>query len=221
MVILAATDYGRPVTEAIQQQLIAARKNQILDAATVIFSEKGFHTTTIQDIAGQAGIADGTVYNNFDSKPSLLLGIFDRMRAAIMQQAPLPIAAELDSHTLIRTLLHHPLIALQDNNFALFRIVVSEMLVNEELRERYREQILEPTLHTGEAALVAWAVGRGLNPATTALTIRAISGMVMGLIMQRIMGDTALAEHWAALPDFLADLLMQGLGGDEPPPAAT
>jgi len=209
------------MTDAIQQQLIAARTNQILDAATIVFSEKGFHATTIRDIARRAGIADGTIYNYFDSKPSLLLGIFDRMRASIMQQVPRPVLADLDARTILRTLLHHPLLALQDDNFALFRIVVSEMMVNEELRQRYREQILEPTLLTGEAALHDLAANRGLSPTAAALTIRAISGMVMGIIMQRIMGDTMLAEHWAALPDFLADLLLHGLGGDEQALAAT
>jgi AcrR family transcriptional regulator len=33
--------------DSIQEQLIAARRNQILDAATKVFAEKGFHPTTI------------------------------------------------------------------------------------------------------------------------------------------------------------------------------
>ncbi|MDX1990860.1 MAG: helix-turn-helix domain-containing protein [bacterium] len=78
------------MSDAIQQQLIAARRNQILDAAAVVFAEKGFHPTTIRDVAKQAGIADGTIYNYFDSKPALLLGIFERMRDSIMAQTRCP-----------------------------------------------------------------------------------------------------------------------------------
>jgi AcrR family transcriptional regulator len=40
--------------DAIQQQLITARRNQILDAATKVFAEKGFHRATIRDVAQQA-----------------------------------------------------------------------------------------------------------------------------------------------------------------------
>ena len=208
------------MNDPIQRQLIAARTNQILDAAAAIFVEKGFHATTTRDIARRAGIAEGTIYNYFDNKPSLLLGIFDRMRELVIQQAPPTIPDDLNPHTFIRTLLQHPLAAQESGDFALFRIVISEMMVNEELRQRYREQILEPTLLAGEAALQEWASSRGVRPVVAGLVIRAISGMVMGLIMQRIMGDTTLAERWEELPDLLADLLVQGLGGDERPELA-
>jgi len=140
------------MTDAIQQQLIAARKNQILDAAEVVFAKKGFHTTTIRDIAKQAGIADGTIYNYFDSKPALLMGIFERMRAAIIQEHALPTPSELDLRTFVHTLFYHPLMALKENNFALFRIVISEMMANEELRSLYYQQILQPTLIGAEIA---------------------------------------------------------------------
>ena len=36
--------------DSIQEQLIAARRNQILDAATKVFAEKGFHPTTIKGV---------------------------------------------------------------------------------------------------------------------------------------------------------------------------
>ncbi len=43
--------------DPIQAQLIAARRKQILEAAVKVFAEKGFHQTTIKDIAREAGIA--------------------------------------------------------------------------------------------------------------------------------------------------------------------
>lgn len=202
------------MTDAIQQHRIAVRKNQILDAAAVVFAQKGFHPTTTRDIARQAGVAEGTIYTYFDSKTAVLLGIFERMKASIMQDAPVPSAEPRDIGTLIRTLLHHPLMALKADNFALFRIVVSEMLVNEELRTLYRTRILEPTLTLGEAAFADYAARRGLSPVAAKLTIRAISGMVMGLMLQHTMGDSTLEAHWDDLPDLVADLLINGLHDD-------
>ncbi|NJM77475.1 MAG: helix-turn-helix transcriptional regulator [Acaryochloridaceae cyanobacterium RU_4_10] len=71
--------------DPIQEQLIVARRNQILDAAAKVFAEKGFHPATIRDVAREASIADGTIYNYFKNKSALLLGILERMRESVMQ----------------------------------------------------------------------------------------------------------------------------------------
>jgi len=198
------------MTDPIQQQLIAARKNQILDSAAAVFAEKGFHPTTIRDIAKHAGIADGTIYNYFASKPALLLGIFERMRDRIMAEAAPP-PADFDLRAFIRLFLFHPLMALKQDNFALFRVVVSEMLVNDELRALYYEQILQPALVIGEAFFQEHA---GRTPEQTRLIIRAISGMILGLILEHTMGDPVLTDHWDQLPDVVTDLIINGLRGE-------
>jgi AcrR family transcriptional regulator len=47
------------------------RRNQILDAALAVFSEKGFHTANVSDVAAGAGVSQGTIYWYFDSKEEL------------------------------------------------------------------------------------------------------------------------------------------------------
>jgi AcrR family transcriptional regulator len=47
------------------------RKENILRAAARAFSEKGFHATRISDIAGFAGVAQGTIYRFFESKEEI------------------------------------------------------------------------------------------------------------------------------------------------------
>lgn len=197
------------------QQLITARKNQILDAAAVVFAEKGFHPTTIRDIARQAGIADGTIYNYFASKPALLMGIFERMRDSIIQDHLPPAPDELDLRTFIRTFLQQPFMALKQNNFALFRIVLSEMMVNEELRTLYYEQILQPTIMIAESYLQQHFAQNGLRSLDPGLTVRAISSMIMGLMLEYVMGDPILTDQWDQLPDVLTDLLLNGLTGSD------
>ncbi len=44
------------------------RKEQLLRIASIVFAEKGYHATSIDDIKKCAGVARGTVYNYFDSK---------------------------------------------------------------------------------------------------------------------------------------------------------
>ncbi len=47
----------------------------ILDAAKTMFGSKGYNATTIIEVASQAGVAEGTVYEYFKSKEELLLSI--------------------------------------------------------------------------------------------------------------------------------------------------
>jgi hypothetical protein len=105
----------------------------------------------------------------------------------------------------------HPLMTLKADNFSLFRIVISEMLVNAELRDLYYAQILAPTLALGEEYLARHAAARGLSPTAARLTMRAISGMIMGLMLEHAMGDDTLAAHWEELPDVVVDLIVNGL----------
>jgi AcrR family transcriptional regulator len=50
---------------------------QILDAAKMVLSKKGYVKTTMQDIARQAGMGKGTLYEYFPSKESIFVGIID------------------------------------------------------------------------------------------------------------------------------------------------
>ncbi len=87
--------------DPVQQAMINARKAQILDASTQVFSEKGFHRATIKDIAKEAGIADGTIYTYFENKTALLVGIFERMREAIQPTEDRSTLAEMDLRTFL------------------------------------------------------------------------------------------------------------------------
>lgn len=202
------------MTDPVQQQLIQARRDQILDAAANVFAEKGFHPATIRDIATAAGIADGTIYNYFKNKPALLLGIFDRMRESIQQESGLGPVAGNDLRSFLNTYLTQPLIALRADNFDLFRVVVSEMMVNQELRALYRQQILEPANILAEAQLQQWVAQGVVKSMDVQLAARTITGLVIGLILQHITEDAFLAEHWEQLPEFLTGLLLDGLAVD-------
>jgi AcrR family transcriptional regulator len=200
------------LTDPIQQQLQLARKAQILDAAAVVFAEKGFHPTTIRDIAKQAGIADGTVYNYFDSKSALLVGLFERMRDTILQTSQLPASAQAPEDLLMGLFLQHPLMMLRADNFALLRIVIAEMMVNEELRTLFYQQILLPTLEIGEATFAQWGTARNLSADEVRLLVRSVAGMVLGLILTHIMGDPLLQKEWERLPALLSQMILHGVG---------
>ncbi len=59
------------------------RRPQILDAAERCFALNGFHKTTMQDIAREAGMVPGNLYRYFPSKNAIIAGLVERDRAEI------------------------------------------------------------------------------------------------------------------------------------------
>jgi TetR/AcrR family transcriptional regulator, fatty acid metabolism regulator protein len=57
---------------------VTDKREAILRAAIKVFARKGYFSSKVADIAGEAGIADGTVYLYFKSKDEILHSIFDR-----------------------------------------------------------------------------------------------------------------------------------------------
>ncbi|WP_108670211.1 TetR/AcrR family transcriptional regulator [Peribacillus acanthi] len=51
------------------------KKALILDTALELFSEKGYHSTSMQDIASKCKIAKGSLYTYFESKDELFMSI--------------------------------------------------------------------------------------------------------------------------------------------------
>jgi AcrR family transcriptional regulator len=69
----------RAVTDAEKSQ----RRDQIMVAAKEVFARKGFHATTIADIAKGAGLAYGSVYWYFESKDELFHALMAAEESAL------------------------------------------------------------------------------------------------------------------------------------------
>lgn len=65
---------------------IVDKREAILRAAIKVFAGKGYFNSKVSDIAGEAGIADGTVYLYFKSKDEILHSIFDRAMAEFIAE---------------------------------------------------------------------------------------------------------------------------------------
>lgn len=55
------------------------RKETIIQAATELFSEKGYRETTTADIRNRAQVAQGTLFYHFNNKEGILLHIFGEL----------------------------------------------------------------------------------------------------------------------------------------------
>ncbi len=54
-------------------------QQSLLDAAEVLFAEKGVDATSVADVAAAAGASVGAVYHHFRDKQTLLYAVFERM----------------------------------------------------------------------------------------------------------------------------------------------
>ena len=66
--------------------VVTDKREAILRAATKVFAVNGYFNSKVSDIAGEAGIADGTVYLYFKSKDEILHSIFDRAMAEFIAE---------------------------------------------------------------------------------------------------------------------------------------
>ena len=197
--------------DTFQAQVAALRRAQILDAAAQVFAERGFHRTTIRDIGKAAGVADGTIYNYFENKTALLLGILDRLNAAERQAIEVAQAQATDLRSFTRHYFQNHLRVFANENQDLLRVVLSEVLVNAELRERYVQQIVAPTFVEVMQQLAPLAEQGGLRAESLLQSIQLMSSMLLGVLMARMFDEQSAQSTWEQLPNVLADLFCEGL----------
>lgn len=124
---------------------VEARRNQILDAAWSCFAKRGYHQTTMQDIATDAGISAGAIYRYYASKEAVLAAITERnteryaeLLADIRSEAKEPMdVLDAIGQTMLATF-EDPLFEM---NTRLDIEIRPETLRNEVLRERSRQQL--------------------------------------------------------------------------------
>jgi AcrR family transcriptional regulator len=62
------------------------RKNQIIEAAILVFTRLGFHKARMDDIVAETGLSKGALYWYFKSKEELIISILDRVFGAELEQ---------------------------------------------------------------------------------------------------------------------------------------
>src|ERR1700682_1008017 len=60
------------------------RSEEVYRAALQLFREKGYHATSMQDIAAAVGLYKGSLYHYIGGKQDLLLQVFDRAMGALV-----------------------------------------------------------------------------------------------------------------------------------------
>lgn len=81
---------------------LAERRETILEAAARVFARKGFDKATTREIAQEAGVSEGTIYNYFTSKRELLTALADMVQAHFAAVVPAPVSRGHDRANITR-----------------------------------------------------------------------------------------------------------------------
>lgn len=172
----------------------AARANQILDAAAELFAERGFHRTTTREIAEAADVAEGTLYNYFANKDDLLIGIMQRLSESFdptsypMRRIPMNAREHFASLLEIRK-------SFQDQNMTRMQAILSEIMANAELRERFYTQLVEPGIQSLEKTLrLHGSIGQIRNNDVPEMA-RFMASLFIGLFFLELLGDPVVSSE--------------------------
>lgn len=73
-------------TSATARMPRAQRRNQLLELATRVFTEKGYQATSMDDIAAAAGVTKPVLYQHFSSKQSLYIEVLDIIAESMLEE---------------------------------------------------------------------------------------------------------------------------------------
>ena len=199
-----------------KERISKLRKEQILKAALNVFSRKGFGEATIPEIARQASVATGTIYNYYPSKRELLLAIVENF---IITEPLLNLfqhAQKSDFPTFINSVLENRLNFIQEDENLRLLFLMSEIQRDPELSQLYVKQVIKPVMETMEKFYETRIKNGDFRPINPAVVTRALGGMVMGLvILSKLEGETSplkrMPRHKLMME--LTDLIFYGLQG--------
>ncbi|MDO8956122.1 MAG: TetR/AcrR family transcriptional regulator [Deltaproteobacteria bacterium] len=72
-------------TNVKDDALVKQRREEIIQAASKIFTEKGYHLATIRDICKASGLGPGTLYNYIKKKEDILYLIYNQLTMMLTQ----------------------------------------------------------------------------------------------------------------------------------------
>jgi AcrR family transcriptional regulator len=201
---------SEPRRDEVRDLVVRARREQILGAATRVFAEKGFSRATTREVARAADVSEGTIYNYFEDKDALLLAILDRLNETERRAEDFEEGMAMDFPAFLKQYLRQRMSLIWENR-DVFRVVLSEMLVNSELRERYRRQVVEPTMRIAEENFRSRMEQGEVREMDTPLAMRSVAGSLLGVVVLGLLGDEEIDSRSDEVPDVLAGLLLHGL----------
>lgn len=193
-----------------RERRAAARKTQIVTVAAQLFAEKGFHRTTTREIADAADVSEGTLYNYIESKDDLLLDIMDMLDDLPSDTDQFEQVVVEDGREFLMALMKGRRETIDQHN-PMLQSVLSEILVNPKLRQRYFEEQVSPGIALISQYLQYLVDNGQFRQVNVSIMSRTLVALLIGLYVLEVLGDTMIHSNWDELSQTVASLLIQGV----------
>lgn len=190
------------------------RTEEILDAAFRVFSIKGYHNATVDDIAQEAGISKGTCYQYFEGKEDIFIATMERTLGTLLAEAD---AAAGEARDALMRLGIEGLTFIskyRDLQFMFMGIISEALGGNERLRKKAAEafgQVAEFLARDIERGIAEGAF-RPVDPMAVAYALLGIAEVVGNRYV--VEEDFDVLSFFVNLVDFLQHGLYREQAGD-------
>ena len=187
-----------------------SKEQDILNAAIKIFSEKGFSAATTNEIAKEAGVAEGTIFRYFKTKKEILKKVMIRLITVF--------AEEFVIVRLRRVIKENKdkgerelLTALFKDRFDIIKIVFTEVQYHEDLRKVFIQNFaVKGKQLMGEFYEECVASGVFKNYDST-LVLRSFVGIFAMYMIQRQVAPELFRMEDDKQIDMMVDMILYGI----------
>ena len=197
------------------------RRKQILEAAIAVFSQKGYASTTVPEIAEAAGLATGTLYLYFPNKRDLFLSsvknlIFTTPLLSLIGKVPTGNPEEIFKKILLN---RFQLLKNQGSTVTNMPTLLGEIMRDSELRDVWLTEFLHPFFKRMEQMYSMLKMTGKVRSVEPAVMVRTIGGLILGFLVIRMMeGELSpmLKLEQEKVAEDVTQILLYGLLFNEP-----
>ena len=188
----------------------AQRRDEILAAAKAVFADRGFHATTIADVARAAGISYGSIYWYFDSKDALFHALMDHQEQALRTaiEAAVGQVTAVDSVELFRSSVRATFDFFEADRDVV-KLLFRDSLVLGDRFDRHLAGIYEGFIADIEKTITAAQAAGHVVEAPPRMIAFTVAALISQLALRRLTTDDGLPADVVA--DFVVTLLLDGL----------
>ena len=194
-------------------KVVEDRREQIIDAAMRVFSQKGFTRATNKDIAREAGITPGLIYHYFENKEALLKAIVEGRSPLRLVSSLSPQVLMLPPEVFLRFIILQVLGIVEEEKFVqLLRMFLPEIIHNPDM-----SQLGAGVLQRGLGFLASYFASKmqagELRQADASLTAQVCMGSVIGFVLRRQIIHDAVALEYSheQIADAVVETVLKGL----------